>query len=144
MANPFVEIERKYREVAQSYQQGELDPEQFAEALEALRIQDDQEQWWQIQGNGKWLRFSGSEWEEASPPRPGPPPPPRAALVPPPRKLQPAAASAVKDVLGELSPVHDLDDSIFFQIFTKTFCNTSLAISLSVTIELIIPNTAPE
>lgn len=115
MANPFVEIERKYREVAQSYQQGELEPEQFAEALEALRIQDDQEQWWQIQGNGKWLRFSGSEWEEASPPRPGPPPPPRAALVPPPRKLQPAAASAVKDVLGEQSPVHDLDDSIFFQ-----------------------------
>lgn len=100
MANQFVEVERKHRTLSESYHQGRLDAEQFAQALAVLEFQDDQEQWWQIQGNGKWLRYNGEVWEEASPPRPAPPPPPRAALIPPPRHS---------------TPIQEPDDSIFFQ-----------------------------
>ncbi len=85
MASPFVEVERKYRSLFSSYQNGDFDADAFAQALEALAFQDDQEQWWQIQGDGNWLRYDGERWEAAVPPRPTPPPPPRAVLLPPPR-----------------------------------------------------------
>lgn len=91
MVNKFAEVEHKYRELLKSYQQGSLEAEQFAQALAALAMQDDQQKWWQIQGNGQWLRYNGEEWKEASPPLPQtqPPPPPRSALMPPPRHDQP-------------------------------------------------------
>lgn len=117
MGNKFTEAERTYRTLSQSYDEGTLDAEQFAQALAALEIQDDQEQWWQIQGNGKWLRYNGEVWEEATPPRPGPPPPPRAALIPPPRRARPEPTPIATTVLPEssTSPPPLEDDSIFFQ-----------------------------
>ena len=53
MENKFAETERKYREIFQAYRQGALQSEEFVQALETLRIQDGQQQWWQIQGNGQ-------------------------------------------------------------------------------------------
>ena len=118
MGNKFAEVEREYRTLSQSYDEGALDAEQFAQALAALEIQDDQEQWWQIQANGKWLRYNGEVWEEATPPRPGPPPPPRAALIPPPRRARPAPTPTPTPVVAESftppPPLDDEDDSIFF------------------------------
>ncbi|MBT9583743.1 zinc ribbon domain-containing protein [bacterium] len=112
MGNKFTEVERTYRALSQSYDEGALDAEQFAQALAALEIQDEQEQWWQIQANGKWLRYNGEEWEEATPPRPGPPPPPRAALIPPPRRARLAPTPPPE---SSAPPPEDEDDSIFFQ-----------------------------
>jgi hypothetical protein len=110
MGNRFVEVEKKHQILARSYDEGELDADQFAQALAELGIQDEQEQWWQIQANGKWLRYNGEEWEEASPPRPLPPPPPREALLPPPRQTPEQPPTRADSFLRE-----EIDDSIFFQ-----------------------------
>lgn len=97
MTSPFSQAERRYRELHQAYEQGQLDSEQFAQELSSLQIQDEKEQWWQIQGNGQWLRFNAQSdaWEPASPPKAAPPPPPRVLLAPPPR--QPAEPSGEPD-----------------------------------------------
>lgn len=99
MPNPFAQVEQKYHDLYQAYQQGDLDGERFAQELSSLQIQDDEDRWWQIQGNGGWLRFNQAtdSWEEAVPPRPLPPPPPRSALAPPPRPApaEPDPADAI-------------------------------------------------
>lgn len=85
MANPFRESQRRHRELTAAYERAELDADQFATELSRLAFEDDQQFWWQIQGDGSWLRFDGESWAPASPPRLPPPPPPASALIPPPR-----------------------------------------------------------
>ncbi len=99
MGSKFAKVERKYRELLHSYHQGSVDEDQFVWALGQLRVEDPQQHWWQIQGNGSWLRFDGREWLEATPPAP-PPSPPRAALLPPRAKAVVAETLPPKPVVA--------------------------------------------
>lgn len=85
-SDPFADARRHHQSLLQDYQSGRLGESAFAEALEELKFEDDQQRWWQIQGDGNWLCFDQGQWRPAQPPRRSPPPPPRAALIPPPRR----------------------------------------------------------
>ena len=85
MAMTFGELEREYEKLWGAYEEGTLHSEDFSQALAQMRVEDSEGQWWQIKWNGKWMRYNGHDWEEASRPKSPPPPPPLAALVPPPR-----------------------------------------------------------
>jgi hypothetical protein len=75
----FREAESKYYELKGQLEAGALTPGQFAEEVAKLRSQDDQGQWWTVDGaTGGWLRYDGSRWVPARatgtiPPGPRPP-----------------------------------------------------------------------
>jgi hypothetical protein len=100
----FQQVEARYQELLKQYEAGDLAEETFRTALLELQFEDEEQHWWQIAGDGRWLRFDGENWNEAHPPRPLPPPPPAAVLAPPPRP------GSLPEVRLEL-----LNDDIFFQ-----------------------------
>lgn len=78
----FQEAESKYYELKGRLDAGALTPDQFAEEVAKLRIQDNQGEYWTVDAaTGGWLRYDGSKWLPARatasvPPMPRPPAPP--------------------------------------------------------------------
>ena len=78
----FKEAESKYHELKGRLDAGALTPDQFAEEVAKLRVQDDQGRYWTIDAaTGGWLQYDGSKWVpsqapgDVSPPaRPDSPP----------------------------------------------------------------------
>ena len=65
----FQEAREQFRILAQRYQNGQINGEDFADAVDALAIIDDQGREWKIGlQSGRWYRREGKEWVEAVPP----------------------------------------------------------------------------
>ena len=66
----FEQLEARYRELAAQRQAGRIDARHFDEQVAALRTQDGEQRWWQIDpASGHWLRWDGGQWQRAEPPR---------------------------------------------------------------------------
>lgn len=60
---------KRYRRLAERYNQGQLTTEQFEQAVDQLAVTDKQGDLWQIGvKSGKWYRFEGQHWVEDTPP----------------------------------------------------------------------------
>lgn len=60
----FQEAEAQYTDLLRQYQTGQLSADQFEQAVAGLRLQTSDGAWWQLDGNGRWLRWNGAEWEQ--------------------------------------------------------------------------------
>ena len=84
----FAELDRRYRQLLQATQSGQLSEESFLDQVSELTLRDDQGQWWMIGARtGKWYVWQSGNMVEATPPGltpPSMPPPPPAAPPPPP------------------------------------------------------------
>ncbi len=85
----FEQLEARYRELVAQRQAGRIDSQVFDEQVGALRLQDAEQRWWQIDpASGHWLRWDGSQWLRGEPPRvqatgpQAPPAPGRATVAP--------------------------------------------------------------
>ncbi len=64
----FQQIETAYLQVRADYAAGRLNPEQYRNALEKLKVQDQQGRYWMIDGkSGKWLIWDGKAWVQSDP-----------------------------------------------------------------------------
>jgi len=82
----FKEAESKYYELKGRLDAGALTPDQFAEEVAKLRIQDDQGRYWTVDAaTGGWLQYDGSKWVPARAPG-SVPPSPRPPSAPAPRR----------------------------------------------------------
>ncbi|MBK1720280.1 hypothetical protein [Thiocystis violacea] len=83
----FFEVEARFRELAAQRTAGRIGQEAFVEAVNALRVQDGQGRWWQIDSwQGTWLVWNGTAWESGQPPSAG-----RAEPAPPAPRPEAAA-----------------------------------------------------
>ncbi len=65
-ADPFADLQARYAELLDRYQQGQIDAAAFAQAVGQLQVQDDRGAWWQISAEtGGWLWWDGQTWQEA-------------------------------------------------------------------------------
>ncbi|HEY9072435.1 MAG TPA: hypothetical protein VIV61_19390, partial [Candidatus Ozemobacteraceae bacterium] len=65
----FQELENRYQQLARQHARGSLDDQAFIEAVNGLRLTDDEGRWWQLEaGTGRWLCWNGQAWQPASPP----------------------------------------------------------------------------
>jgi hypothetical protein len=65
---------KRYRRLAERYNQGQLTSEQFERAVEQLAVTDEEGNLWQIGiRSGKWYRFEDEHWHEDIPPSSRPP-----------------------------------------------------------------------
>lgn len=61
---------QQYKELISQLHSGRLTPQQFAEAVNALRLQTEDGAWWQINAqNGAWMRWNGVTWEQVPTPQ---------------------------------------------------------------------------
>lgn len=101
----FKHAESKYFELKGRLDAGALAPDQFAEEVAKLRVQDDKGQYWTVDAaTGGWLQYDGSKWVPAraagSPPSgPRPPAAPAAGRKGGPRTVLLIGALAVAAVL---------------------------------------------
>jgi hypothetical protein len=64
----FKEAESKYFELKGRLDAGALTPDQFAEEVAKLRVQDEQGRYWAVEAaTGGWLQYDGSKWVPARP-----------------------------------------------------------------------------
>lgn len=110
----FEQLEARYRELVVQRQAGRIDNKAFEDHVGALRLQDAEQRWWQIDpASGQWLRWDGSQWQRGEPPRAkgsGP-------LAPP----APGAVSAVPDD-GAMHKV-----LVFLQDFWRRFLDRMIS-----------------
>lgn len=67
----FKEARRKYQELQNRYQSGQLEKQAFQKSVEELGFTDQDGQMWQIgAASGDWYRLEGSQWVKDSPPSP--------------------------------------------------------------------------
>ena len=65
----FEQLESRYRELVAQRQAGAINAQKFAELAAALRTQDAEQCWWQIDpAAGHWLKWNGSQWQQGEPP----------------------------------------------------------------------------
>lgn len=62
----FQEAETRYAELLRQYEAGQMSSAQFEQAVAGLRVQTSDGAWWQLDGNGRWLRWNGSAWEHTA------------------------------------------------------------------------------
>ncbi len=72
----FMEAERQRVQLSARLKQGQISPENFGAAMNALRVTDTRGIWWQPHpaGNG-WLYWNGTAWQPGTPPLSGTPSP---------------------------------------------------------------------
>ncbi|HOY66561.1 MAG TPA: hypothetical protein PLP29_06705 [Candidatus Ozemobacteraceae bacterium] len=65
----FRDLENRYQQLARQHARGSIDEQAFIEAVNGLRLTDDDGRWWQLEaGTGRWLCWNGQSWQPASPP----------------------------------------------------------------------------
>jgi LysM repeat protein len=64
----FQEASRRYAELRQQFDAGEIDEEEFQDEIEGLQVQDEEGIYWTIGAQtGKWYRFDGQDWVRETP-----------------------------------------------------------------------------
>jgi hypothetical protein len=65
----FQEAEKRYAAIRDQLNKRQITEQQFAEQVFALRLQDSNGAWWQVNGaDGSWLVWNGTAWQPATPP----------------------------------------------------------------------------
>jgi hypothetical protein len=68
--NPFEDLKKRYKQLRSQYDRGEITPDQFLAEVQQLRTQDSTGTWWTINSqDGSFLRYDGSQWVPAKPPK---------------------------------------------------------------------------
>jgi Tol biopolymer transport system component/LysM repeat protein len=64
----FRELQRRYDELREQFNEGEITEEEFKEALEGLQLKDEQGRFWTIGAQtGEWYRYDGRTWVQETP-----------------------------------------------------------------------------
>lgn len=64
----FQDLQRRYDELREQFDAGEINEEQFRDEIEGLQLKDEQGRYWTIGAlTGKWYRFDGHRWMEETP-----------------------------------------------------------------------------
>jgi LysM repeat protein len=64
----FQDLQRRYDELREQFDAGDISEEKFREELEGLQLRDEQGRYWTIGAQtGKWYRFDGRTWVEETP-----------------------------------------------------------------------------
>jgi LysM repeat protein len=64
----FRELQRRYDELREQFDESEITEEEFKEALEELQLRDEQGRYWTIGAQtGEWYRFDGRNWVQETP-----------------------------------------------------------------------------
>lgn len=64
----FKETERKYSELKEKLNRGEMTPEEMKKELKKMMVLDEQGNYWMIGGKtGKWYSYNGTDWTEGDP-----------------------------------------------------------------------------
>ena len=63
----FQQAMQQYGELCRQYHSRQITYEQFCQAVDQLRVQDNGT-WWQLSYEGQWLCWNGAAWAAASPP----------------------------------------------------------------------------
>lgn len=65
--SPFIQAERRLAGLKSEYQSGRLDRAAYEAALQELMVQDEQGQYWALNGeDSAWYRYDGSAWVKGS------------------------------------------------------------------------------
>jgi hypothetical protein len=65
----FREVDRRYADLKQQYDKGDLSAEEFDEQLKQMMVQDDEGRWWaKSRETGAWYYYDGSTWIQGTPP----------------------------------------------------------------------------
>ena len=68
--DPFEDLKKRYKQLRSQYDRGEITPDQFLAEVQQLRTQDSTGAWWAINSqDGSFLRYDGSSWVPAKPPK---------------------------------------------------------------------------
>lgn len=66
----FEELKKRYKQLRSQYDDGKLSPDHFLAEVQQLRTQDSAGTWWAINSqDGSFLRYDGSQWLPAKPPK---------------------------------------------------------------------------
>lgn len=65
----FQEAEGRFAGLQAQARSGGMSPDQLQAAVNELRVQDAQGLWWQMAGDGGWLRWDGAAWQRAQRPQ---------------------------------------------------------------------------
>lgn len=69
--DPFNDLKKRYKELRSQYDDGKLSPDNFLAEVQQLRTQDSSGTWWTVDSkDGSFLRYDGSQWVPAQPPKP--------------------------------------------------------------------------
>lgn len=64
----FKETERKYAELKEKLNHGEMTPEEMKKELKKMMVLDENGNYWMIGGKtGKWYSYNGTDWKEGDP-----------------------------------------------------------------------------
>jgi len=64
----FQELQRRYNELREQFDAGEISEEAFREEIEGLQLKDEQGRYWTIGAqSGKWYRYDGRRWVQETP-----------------------------------------------------------------------------
>ncbi len=64
----FKETERKYTELKEKLNRGEMTPEEMKKELKKMMVLDEKGNYWMIGGKtGKWYSYNGTDWKEGDP-----------------------------------------------------------------------------
>lgn len=64
----FKETERKYGELKEKLNHGEMTPEEMKKELKKMMVLDEKGNYWMIGGKtGKWYSYNGTDWKEGDP-----------------------------------------------------------------------------
>jgi Tol biopolymer transport system component/LysM repeat protein len=64
----FRELQRRYDELREQFNEGEITEEEFRESLEGLQLKDEQGRFWTIGAQtGEWYRYDGRTWVQETP-----------------------------------------------------------------------------
>ena len=70
----FHEADRRYAEIKQRHEAGNLTDEEFDEQLKELMVQDQEDRWWvKSRNTGEWHYYDGTAWIKDTPPGYEPP-----------------------------------------------------------------------
>lgn len=63
------QLQDRYQQLQTQVQAQQISQEQFVEAVHQLQALDDENQWWSIDPNGNFLKYTGTEWVVSLPPQ---------------------------------------------------------------------------
>ncbi|HHW86364.1 MAG TPA: hypothetical protein GX400_09165 [Chloroflexi bacterium] len=99
----FAEVERRYWELKQQFDAGDLGEAEFDDALRALMIQDDLGRWWaKARDSGQWHYYDAVMERWVSAPPPTAPPPTAPPVMPPVMPTEHSAAPQSREQ-GEIA-----------------------------------------
>ena len=87
----FNEAQQQLADINARYRQGEIPQEQYGAAINAIRVLDASNRWWQPSPSGQgWIYWDGTAWQPGTPPIPSYPSTPGTVQVP--GQVQPSAS----------------------------------------------------